>query len=267
MSKLLDNLYKNLTWIIIVISIIGYLAYRVVKVDGDIETMIMSLDTWLNIFFVIWLNLNVQTGAINSAISAGIDSQEFKLADELNNKIIKSVNNEIKDFREYVKKLNEEERLRVEEEFLFRCGVDDKNKLTRKQLRKFKRLKSITHDIKGFNLPLYYEMTYNGNIKYESSFNKNKRIIVKRLGKILNGILFGVMSVNIAFNVEGVGEALLSVVVIGAGLLITYIVSFAPVMFRLKYVIPKGVILKNTLYTSYIEYKTGQHKLAEIKEE
>lgn len=58
--------------------------------------------------FVIWLNLNIQNGAINSGISAGIESQEFKLADELNNKIIKSVNNELKDFRHYVRQLNKE---------------------------------------------------------------------------------------------------------------------------------------------------------------
>jgi hypothetical protein len=35
-------------------------------------------------------------------------------------------------------------------------------------------------------------------------------------------------------------------------------------MFRLKFVIPKGVILKHTLYSGYIEYKKGTHILKEI---
>ena len=48
---------------------------------------------------LIWSNLNVQSGAINSGISAGVDSEEFKAADEINNKIVKSVNNEPRIFR------------------------------------------------------------------------------------------------------------------------------------------------------------------------
>lgn len=263
-SKLLDKLYKHISWIIIAISIIGYLAYRTLRVEGSIEMILTDLNTWLNIFFVIWLNLNIQNSAINSGISAGIESQEFKLADELNNKIIKSVNNELKDFRYYVRQLNKEAKTQVEDDYLFKCGVDTYDELTDKQKKKFNRLKPIRHDISGFNLPLYYDMTHNGEIKYESTFNKQKGIWQKRVGKILNGILFGVMSVNVVFNVKGLGEALISVGVISSGLIITYLLSFLPPMFKLKFVIPKGVLLKQTLYKSYVEYKTQTHSLSEF---
>ncbi len=263
-SKLLDNLYKNLTWLIVLMSIIGYLAYRTFQMEGDIQSVANDPNTWLNIAFVIWLNLNVQSGAINSGISAGVDSEEFKAADEVNNKIIKSVNNEMVEFRKYVKTLNYNEMIRVQENFLYKYGVDDVSKLNKKQLRKFKRLKPIRHNISGFNLPLYYELTKNGEIKYESSFNKNKGIWRKRAGKVLNGILFGALSVNIAFNIDGLGEAMMSVIVISTNLIITYLLSFMPPMFRLKFVIPKGVILKHTLYSGYIEYKKGTHILKEI---
>lgn len=263
-SKLLDNLYKNLTWLIVLMSIIGYLAYRTFQMEGDIQSVANDPNTWLNIAFVIWLNLNVQSGAINSGISAGVDSEEFKAADEVNNKIIKSVNNEMVEFRKYVKTLNYNEMIRVQEDFLYKYGVDDVSKLNKKQLRKFKRLKPIRHDISGFNLPLYYELTKNGEIKYESSFNKNKGMLRKRAGKVLTGILFGALSVNIAFNIDGLGEAMMSVIVISTNLIITYLLSFMPPMFRLKFVIPKGVILKHTLYSGYIEYKKGTHILKEI---
>lgn len=263
-SKLLDNLYKNLTWLIVLMSIIGYLAYRTFQMQGDIQSVANDPNTWLNIAFVIWLNLNVQSGAINSGISAGVDSEEFKAADEVNNKIIKSVNNEMVEFRKYVKTLNYNEMIRVQENFLYKYGVDDVSELNKKQLRKFKRLKPIRHDISGFNLPLYYELTKNGEIKYESSFNKNKGMLRKRAGKVLTGILFGALSVNIAFNIDGLGEAMMSVIVISTNLIITYLLSFMPPMFRLKFVIPKGVILKHTLYSGYIEYKKGTHILKEI---
>lgn len=263
-SKLLDNLYKNLTWLIVLMSIIGYLAYRTFQMDGDIQSVANDPNTWLNIAFVIWLNLNVQSGAINSGITAGVDSEEFKAADEVNNKIIKSVNNEMVEFRKYVKTLNYNEMIRVQENFLYKYGVDDVSELNKKQLRKFKKLKPIRHDISGFNLPLYYELTKNGEIKYESSFNKNKGMLRKRAGKVLTGILFGALSVNIAFNIDGFGEAMMSVIVISTNLIITYLLSFMPPMFRLKFVIPKGVILKHTLYSGYIEYKKGTHILKEI---
>ena len=263
-SKLLDNLYKNLTWLIVLMSIIGYLAYRTFRMEGDIQSVANDPNTWLNIAFVIWLNLNVQSGAINSGITAGVDSEEFKAADEVNNKIIKSVNNEMVEFRKYVKTLNYNEMIRAQENFLYKYGVDDVSELNKKQLRKFKRLKPIRHDISGFNLPLYYELTKNGEIKYESSFNKNKGMLRKRAGKVLTGILFGALSVNIAFNIDGLGEAMMSVIVISTNLIITYLLSFMPPMFRLKFVIPKGVILKHTLYSGYIEYKKGTHILKEI---
>ena len=263
-SKLLDNLYKNLTWLIVLMSIIGYLAYRTFQMEGDIQSVANDPNTWLNIAFVIWLNLNVQSGAINSGISAGVDSEEFKAADEVNNKIIKSVNNEMVEFRKYVKTLNYNEMVRLQEDFLYKYGVDDVSKLNKKQLRKFKRLKPIRHDISGFNLPLYYELTKKGEIKYESSFNKNKGMLRKRAGKVLTGILFGALSVSIAFNIDGLGEAMMSVIVISTNLIITYLLSFMPPMFRLKFVIPKGVILKHTLYSGYIEYKKGTHILKEI---
>lgn len=263
-SKLLDNLYKNLTWLIVLMSIIGYLAYRTFQMQGDIQSVANDPNTWLNIAFVIWLNLNVQSGAINSGITAGVDSEEFKAADEVNNKIIKSVNNEMVEFRKYVKTLNYNEMIRLQEDFLYKYGVDDVSELNKKQLRKFKKLKPIRHDISGFNLPLYYELTKNGEIKYESSFNKNKGMLRKRAGKVLTGILFGALSVNIAFNIDGLGEAMMSVIVISTNLIITYLLSFMPPMFRLKFVIPKGVILKHTLYSGYIEYKKGTHILKEI---
>ena len=263
-SKLLDNLYKNLSWLIVLMSIIGYLAYRTFQMEGDIQSVANDPNTWLNIAFVIWLNLNVQSGAINSGITAGVDSEEFKAADEINNKIIKSVYNEMVEFRKYVKTLNYNEMIRVQENFLYKYGVDDVSELNKKQLRKFKKLKPIRHDISGFNLPLYYELTKNGEIKYESSFNKNKGMLRKRAGKVLTGILFGALSVNIAFNIDGLGEAMMSVIVISTNLIITYLLSFMPPMFRLKFVIPKGVILKHTLYSGYIEYKKGTHILKEI---
>ena len=65
---------------------IGYFAYRTLSFEGSVQSVIESWDTWTNLAFIIFLNLTVQTGAIDSGISNGLESEEFKLSDAANNK-------------------------------------------------------------------------------------------------------------------------------------------------------------------------------------
>jgi hypothetical protein len=267
MNKLLDNVYKYSVWIVTSLAIIGYFAYKTLVFNGSVESVLNSWDTWTNLAFIIFLNITVQSGAIDSGISNGLSSEEFNLADKLNNKIIASVNNEMDDFRNFIKKLNKAELLRMQEDYLFSVGDKKVEDLDDKQLKKFKKLKPIQHNVYGFNLPLYYELTRNGHINYRASFNKNKGKYLHKLGKIVSGVMFGGMTVNMAFNANGLGEALVSVLIISIGLMLTFIMSFVPFTFKLRFDLPKKVILKKTLYDSYVDYKKGTHELVKIKED
>jgi hypothetical protein len=213
------------------------------------------------------LNITVQSGAIDSGISNGLSSEEFELADKLNNKIIGSVNNEMDDFRVFIKKLNKAELLRMQEDFLFSVGDKKVEVLTDKELKKFKKLKPLQHNVYGFNLPLFYELTRDGKINYRASFNRNKGRAKARIMKIVSGVMFGGLTINMAFNTTGLGEALVSVLIIGIGLMLTFVMSFVPYTFKLRFDLPKKVILKKTLYDSYIDYKTGSHKLVKVNQE
>ena len=267
MNKLLDNVYKYSVWIVTSLAIIGYFAYKTLTFDGSIESVLNSWDTWTNLAFIIFLNITVQSGAIDSGISNGLSSEEFELADKLNNKIIGSVNNEMDDFRVFIKKLNKAELLRMQEDFLFSVGDKKVEDLTDKELKKFKKLKPIQHNVYGFNLPLFYELTRDGKIDYRASFNRNKGRAKARIMKIVSGVMFGGLTINMAFNTTGLGEALVSVLIIGIGLMLTFVMSFVPYTFKLRFDLPKKVILKKTLYDSYIDYKTGSHKLVKVNQE
>ena len=267
MNKLLDNVYKYSVWIVTSLAIIGYFAYKTLTFDGSIESVLNSWDTWTNLAFIIFLNITVQSGAIDSGISNGLSSEEFELADKLNNKIIGSVNNEMDDFRVFIKKLNKAELLRMQEDFLFSVGDKKVEDLTDKELKKFKKLKPIQHNVYGFNLPLFYELTRGGKINYRASFNRNKGRAKARIMKIVSGVMFGGLTINMAFNTTGLGEALVSVLIIGIGLMLTFVMSFVPYTFKLRFDLPKKVILKKTLYDSYIDYKTGSHKLVKVNQE
>lgn len=267
MNKLLDNVYKYSVWIVTSLAIIGYFAYKTLTFDGSIESVLNSWDTWTNLAFIIFLNITVQSGAIDSGISNGLSSEEFELADKLNNKIIGSVNNEMDDFRVFIKKLNKAELLRMQEDFLFSVGDKKVEDLTDKELKKFKKLKPIQHNVYGFNLPLFYELTRDGKINYRASFNRNKGRAKARIMKIVSGVMFGGLTINMAFNTTGLGEALVSVLIIGIGLMLTFVTSFVLYTFKLRFDLPKKVILKKTLYDSYIDYKTGSHKLVKVNQE
>lgn len=263
----MDKVYKNYVWIIIVLSLIGYFAYRVMSFDGTLESTVRDHNTWIQILFVIWLNVNMVSGAYDSGTSNGLNSEEFELADKLNNKLIKNVNNEMKDFRSYVKALNVHELVTVQEDYLFKVGDKTVDELTEEERKEYDNLKPIRHNIYGFNLPLYYEVTKDGNINYQASMKKNEGKLKKQIRKGFTGVLFGAMTVNMMFVLNNVGTAFVSLLIISVGLIITFLMTYFPQIFKFKYEIPKKVILKNTLYDSYIAYKNGTHKLKEMSDD
>lgn len=263
-SRLLDKLYRYFVWIIVVVSIVGYLLYRTIQFNGDLESVVTSVDTWVNIVFSIWLHLNILQGAIDGAVSSGLQSPEFVKADELNNKIIRIIQNKMPEFRHYVKKLNENERAKLEEDFFFKCGVETYAELTAKQKKQFAKLKPIIHDIYGYNLPLYYELTKDGKLSYKAEYVKNKGMWGKRVSKILSAVLFGVITINISINVSGMGEAMISVGIMAMGMVINFMMAFIQPYFKLRYEIPKSVVLKATLYNGFSDFENGKVQLKEL---
>ena len=264
MSKFIDKIYKNSVWFVIGLSLIAYLAYRVMSFSGDIGTTLSDFQTWVQLLFVIFLNVNMVSASLDSATNQGINCDEFDLADKLNNKIIESVNNEMTDFRSYIKKLNQHELLNIQEDYLFKVGDKKVDELNEKELKAYNKLKPLRHNIYGFNLPLYYELSKNHEVRYSASVKVNEGKRKKQFKKIFTGALFGGMTINMMFAVENVGAAFTSLLIIMVGLAITYIMTFVPQLFKFKVELPKKVILKNTLYNSYVSYKNGTHKLKEL---
>lgn len=261
----MDKIYKHSAWFIIGLSLVAYLAYRVMSFQGDIQSTLTDYQTWVQLLFVIFLNANMVAAAYDDGTSQGMSCEEFDLADKLNNKIISSVNNEMTDFRTYIKKLNQHEKLNLQEDYLFKIGDKKLEELTDKELKEYNKLKPIRHNIFGFNLPLYYELSKNGEIKYVASIKKDEGKRKKQFYRIFSGALFGAMTINMMFMVENFGEAFTSLLIIMTGLALTYIMIFVPQLFKFKMELPKKVILKNTLYNGYVSYKNGTHKLRELK--
>ena len=244
MAKYLDKLYKGSVWIIIVLSLIAYFAYRVMSFDGDVMLTLYDYQTYVQLLFVIFINVNMVSGAYDNATSQGINSEEFDLADKLNNKIIESVNNEMQDFRTYIKRLNQHELVNLQEDYLFKVGDKTVDELTDKELKEYKALKPIRHNIYGFNLPLYYELSKNREVSYAASIKKNEGKRIKQIKKVFSASLFALMTINMMFATDNVGAAFTSLVIISVGLALTFIMTFVPQYYKFKVELPKKVILK-----------------------
>ena len=268
MAKWLDKVTKNSQWYVMGAMLIGYLSFLVLTPSASLEKTVMNWQTWVHTLFVMYLQVSAVSLAFDKGTQDGINLREFELADELNNDIIKKYNNNKEPYRKYIKDLNTHELNNIREEYLFSVGDKTYEELTRKQKKAYNNLKPIYHDIYGFNLPLFYEVTKNGKIGYKASVGKNEGKRKKQFTKGFMGIVFSAMSINMAFSVDSLGSALLSLGIIMSGLIVTFIMIYAPQLSKFKSDLPKKVMSKKTLMDSFEEYQQGKVKLnVEVKEE
>ena len=258
----LDYIYKQMIWIVVVLSLGAYLLYRTIEFNGSIERVVNDPNAWLNTLFIVYLQITVQSGSRNQAMAVAMETEVFKKADEINDKIIKEVKNKMRKLRTYVRYLNEEEKAKIEDDFFFSNGDVPFEKMTKRQKRKFKKLKPLQHNIQGFNYPLYYQLDKNRTLSYEASFDASKGSKSRAIKKIMQGLIYSGITTNVAFNANGIKEAFISIGIISVGLIITFVLSYHPVYFKLTKQLPKIVIQKDNLYQSFLE---NEHSVSEEK--
>jgi len=260
------KIYKYTNVIAMALLMTAYFLYQTYDMAGSIERAILEVSMWINIIFSTVIQVLAVNLGYDKAEEKGLDSETFISAEKLNNGIIKSVNNELDDFRVFAKKMNENEKAVIISDFLFSIGDKTIDELSKKELRQLKRLKPLVHDIYGFNLPLYYETTRNGKITYKASIKKNESKFFFQLQKMLMGVLFGAMTVNVSFSWSNLGQAFLNMLIVGGGVVVSYFMVFTPQYRKYTHTIPMKVMRKNTLYNSYIDYKNGTHILKSLDE-
>ena len=266
MSKYFDKLVKFSQWIVLAVMLVGYFAYMVLKPTTSIQQTLQDWQTWVHTAFVIYLNVTMVSVAYDTAVDNGTSTPEFELSNELNNKIIKLYNLKKAEFRKYIKALNEHELQSIRDEYTFLIGKDDYSLMTKKQRKKYDKLKAIFHDIYGFNLPLYYEMSKNGKIKYKASLAKNEGKKTRQFTKAVMGLVFSAMTINMTVSVENVGDAITSLLIIASGLIVTFLMIYTPQFMKFKKELPNKVMAKNVLMESFMEYEKCEVKLVELKE-
>lgn len=264
-----NTIYTYAAWIILGSLLVAYLAFRVLNPELTIEETLKDFYAWLHLVFVVISNVIMVAIAYDTATQKGTESDEFEKGDQLNNSLIKEYNKNPGAFREFVFNLNEHERETLREEFLFSKGVKNYEELDEKSKKEWTKLRPIYHNIIGFNLPLYYESDKNGEVNYKASERKNKGKYKQMIIKGAGGVVFGLMTVNVIINLKDVGGAFISLAIIIANLLVTFLMIFGPRFHKFSNELPKKVLHKNALWQSFQEkadeLKKKYSKIEEVK--
>lgn len=260
MDKFLNWLERFGGVVIITASLIAYFAYKTMSFEGSIETTLKDPHTWIHILFVVSLHQVAISYANTSALSYGMKHNNYVQANELNNKVIIKFNRNQKYYRQKIRNLNKEELERVRDDYLFKIGDKTYEEMTKREKRKYNKLKAITHDIYAFNHPLNQTTTRGKRISYVSSVkNETTRgIVFRRIKKIGTGILFGAMTISMSFKLDNVGDAFVSMLIIAVGVFFTYLLTFLPLVYKITTRIPERVLTKNALIQSLDKEKVAE---------
>lgn len=264
MGNFIDKAMRFSTWIILVVSLIAYFAYQVLDFNGDITTLVNDWRSYVHMLFVIFISVQMINASNDSAISNGIKTNEFTTANELDAKLITEFNNNTDEVRSYVKLLNAHELRSMQDDFLYKNGDLEYDDLSKKLKRKYNNLKPIVHNVYGFNTPLNYDIVKGRQINYAIKGDKKSGIRLKKLSKIFTSVLFGVMTVDMVVNFSNVGSAMISVLIITAGLILTFASTYVPVYNKYVNRIPSQVLIKNTFMDGFKNYQAGNVKLLKM---
>lgn len=272
MNKVLGKASNIAGWLVIVASILLYafVNFLVFKIPDDktfIE-IIFSFGTIITTLLVISLNISIKLSTQSVALQYVISQDEFKLANKTNNEIINDAVEHFKELAEYVANYNKEQLDATRRAYLFDLGKTSYQELSRKQKRYYNRIKYDKISLKGFIKPiLSLGKSKDNTTTFDVNYNVDTAKIRGILIPIINGLLMSAFAINMFFAmVDKPLEALLQLFVVILGLVINFVMTFVPIIFRFLQVIPNIVQDKRSLYNNF-KGKNNFIPLYEVKKE
>lgn len=253
--QIFEKIYKNIQWLILSVSLVAYLFLKTLQADGNIQLLLRDWRTYIDIIFSVYITfITISIGA-DKGLADGLESDLFKKANEANNEIIKPAKNQIKELIKYVDETNRSEKELVQTEFLGALGKNYEE-LTRRERRKYHKLKYIKYSINGFTLPVYVEFNNKNNVVDTNvAYNHNLGKSQKMLFKTIQAVIVSTIVVGVKFAFENLGDAFFSLLVIGAGAMVSMLFAlYRPYIYLTKKV-PAKVDVKQTIWDGFLASK------------
>lgn len=249
-----DKIYSSIGYIVMAGFLVAYFFFQASTFEKPVLEILKDIRSIAHIIFVTVANVVSVSIAMDKGLEKALENENFKQADQRNNEYIQYFNKHYEKVIEYIDTLNELERKNAEKEYLLSIGKRSVDELDEAEWKGLNKLKPKRYSTKGITLPLYYEQVKGNLHTFDTSYSLSGNKAIRASKKALMGLLFGIMTVDIAFNWQNLGQALTSTLILGAGMLSTYFVNYNAPILTLTKKIPKRVDNKETFYKMVKEY-------------
>ena len=224
--------------------------------------MLQDFRSIIHLLFTITANVFSVSVAYDKGLDKGLDSIAFKEADKTNNEIIQYVNSNYEKTLDYIVHLNELEKNNAVREFLLSKEKRSIDELNKRELRQLRRLKPKRYTTKGLTASLYYEKVKGNVHNFDASYSHSSKTW-SLTSKVSFGLLSGLMTLQIGFVWQNVGQALLSTLLLSGIMSANYLYNYNKPILQLTKRIPKKVDNKKTFYESLKTFK-GVNRTQEL---
>lgn len=260
MNNALEKMHTYVSQIILISLISAYFIFQSLEVGDNIFDIIFTFQNIIQTIFVIVSNVITANIGYDKGLEKALEHPDFKEADIINNEIISYVNNNFEKTIDYINYINKNETRIVEQDFLYGLGKVSKDDLTKKELKKMKKLKPKQYTGAGINLPLYHEFESGKKQSFDTSFEANKHKAWRLTKKALTGLIFAFMTFEVVFVWNNIGQALAATAILTAGMLATYFINYNAPLVKLTKTLPKKVNNKENFYRGMLEHYKQQRK-------
>src|SRR5690554_5519605 len=254
MKDTYDKFYDAIGYIILIGLLVAYFFLQASILEMPVLEMLQDFRSIIHLLFTITANVFTVSVAYDKGLDKGLDSIAFQEADKTNNEIIQYVNSNYEKTLDYIVHLNELEKNNAVREFLFSKDKRSIDELNKRELRQLRRLKPKRYTTKGLTASLYYEKVRGNVHNFDASFSQSSKTL-SLISKVTFGLLSGLMTVQIGFVWQNVGQALISTLLLSGIMSANYLFNYNKPILQLTKRIPKKVDNKKTFYESLKTFK------------
>ena len=265
MKDAYDKFYDAIGYIILIGLLVAYFFLQASILEMPVLQMLQDFRSIIHLLFTITANVFTVSVAYDKGLDKGLDNIAFKEADKTNNEIIQYVNSNYERTLDYIVHLNELEKNNAVREFLFSKDKRSIDELNKRELRQLRRLKPKRYTTKGLTASLYYEKVRGNVHNFDASYSHSSKTW-SLISKVTFGLLSGLMTVQIGFVWQNVGQALISTLLLSGVMSANYLFNYNKPILQLTKRIPKKVDNKKTFYESLKTFTGGEKTMLNKKE-
>ena len=258
MKDLIDKFTDWMNYIILISTLVVYFLFQSLRFDKGMLELITDYKNLISTLFVVVIQVITAGLGRDKGIENSLIDEGFIKADKINNEIIADINDNFENTLDYIDYRNDLEVKMVRQDYIRSLEKRTFDDLTKREVKKYNKLKPKRWTSKGISLPLYYEHTNGKVYSFDTSFDANANKIRGMIKKALTGLLFAFMTFEVVFVWKNAGQAMSSTIILAGGMAITYILNYLNPFNKLTKRLPKQVENKKNFHNDMKVWRSKQ---------